>query len=108
MNNPPNPWKHSVLGVTPWIPVFSDKDGYWFYVKDGKVEPVLLDDGTHFQYPVLQTTWHAATDEDRTNAQALAVLVAMRTGAIPPDVALALLRGETTLDEVYAAYCKEE
>ena len=89
----------------PWISAFSDKDGYWFYVKDGKVEPVLLDDGTHFQYPVLQTTWPAATDKDRTNAQALAVLVAMRTGAIPTDVALALLRGDTTLDEVYAAYC---
>jgi hypothetical protein len=89
----------------PWIPAFSDKDGYWFYVKDGKVEPVLLDDGTHFQYPVLQTTWHAATDEDHANARAMTVYTAMRTGVIPPDVALALLRGDTTLDEVYAAYC---
>jgi len=92
---------------TAWVPAFSNQEGYWFCVKNGKVEPVLLDDGTHFRYPLSQTTWHAATDEDLANARAMTVYTAMRTGVIPPDVALALLRGETTLDEVYAAYCKE-
>ena len=89
-----------------WIPTFSNQEGYFFYVIDGKVEPVLLDDGTHLRYPGVDTSlWHAATDEDHANARAMTVYTAMRTGVIPPDVALALLRGDTTLDEVYAAYC---